>query len=114
MWQIEGTAHAKVCSRSAQGSGWWKAARGSGWGAVQGVGDRRMWCPGAWEMCRVGDSTADGQLVLAVLCWSWVLPAHETSLCHFQDCCQAVVGLLVPEISHSRCLYTREIGSHYK
>lgn len=69
---------------------------------------------GDWEMCRVGDSTADGQLVLAVLCWSWVLPAHETSLCHFQDCCQAVVGLLVPEISHSRCLYTREIGSHYK
>lgn len=81
---------------------------GPGQGVVGGSPGQRLGVPckelgtgecgvqGAWEMCRVGDRAADGRLVLAVLCWGWILPAHETSMCHFQDCCQAVVGLLVP------------------
>lgn len=50
---------------------------------------------GAQEMCRVRNRAADGRLALAVVCWGQVLPAHETQMCHFQDCCQAVVELLV-------------------
>lgn len=44
MWQVERTAHAKVCSMSAQGRGWGEAGRGGG--AMQGAGDQGMWCPG--------------------------------------------------------------------
>lgn len=73
-------------STLAQGRGYWEAGRGCR------SGDGGMWCPRAWGM---QGRAADGRLALAGVCWGRFLTAHEAQMCHFQDCCQAVVEPLV-------------------